>query len=459
MQHLIQEGDMAEKDTQEKALAIPTAGQIFPDGTAIELLRDSSSPEKFTLVRSRQDFLEIRPQVIYDNRTFVPVSISPNVARAVRFPTRVAPPESSEKLFTDLHALLSRYLGQLDSCTTAMVFTAFASWFAPVLQAAPVLSIFAPPGSPKSLVTQILNMVCRRPLRIVGLTRSDMARLPLSLGPTLLLDEPDLGFRTQMILRASSQRGTHIAAGRDVVDVFAAKIMVSSRPMYGPSADGDELRVTLVPISGNVPPLERRAEENIADEFQARFLGYFLRNFDKVRVPTFDVSRLAVPAQVLARTLGSAVIGDDKLQAKIIPILAIQDEELRAERASAIESIVLEALLFFIHHGGWDSVRTQQVAEKVAEIYEGRKSDRKDLSPESVGWAIKRLRIPSGRINRASNGVELGGDICRLVHRLAVSYGVPALQSGFRRGCRYCEELESASNQQQSRIGGMAHIV
>jgi hypothetical protein len=286
-----------------------------------------------------------------------------------------------------------------------------------------------------------------------------MVRLPLSLGPTLLLDEPDLGFRTQTILRASSQRGTHIAAGRDVVDVFAPKIIVSSRHMYGPSAHGDELRVTLVPISGNVPPLERRAEENIADEFQARFLGYFLRNFDKVRVPTFDVSRLAVPAQVLARTLGSAVIGDDKLQAKIIPILAIQDEELRAERASAIESIVLEALLFFIHHGGWDSVRTQQVAEKVAEIYEGRKSDRKDLSPESVGWAIKRLRIPSGRINRASNGVELGGDICRLVHRLAVSYGVPALQSGFRRGCLYCEELESASNQQQSRIDGIAHIV
>ena len=331
-----------------------------------------------------------------------------------------------------------------------MVFAIFASWLAPALQAVPVLSIFAPPGSPKNLVMQILNMVCRRPLCVVGLTRGDMLSLPMELQPALLLDEPDSASRTQAILRASSRQGIHIAAKREIVEMFGPKIILSSKPMNSGSGEGDELRVTLIPISGAVPLLDKRLEEEIAGEFQSRLLGYPLRNFSHVRVPSFDVSRLAVPVQVLAQTLGSAVVGDDKLQARILPIVADLDEEARAGRASSIDSITLEAFLFFIHQGGWSKVRTQEVAEKVAAIYKGRECDSKGLSAESIGWTIRRLSIPRGRIDRAGNGVELTVSVCRLIHTLAVAYGVRALQFGFREGCRYCQELESTAKQDRT---------
>jgi hypothetical protein len=188
----------------------------------------------------------------------------------------------------------------------------------------------------------------------------------------------------------------------------------------------------------------------IAEKFQARFLGYFLRNFSRVQVPNFDVSALALPIQAVAQTLGSAVVGSATLQARILPMLAVQDEEIRAARACSLDSIVLESILFFIHRGDWSKVRTQSLAEKVTEIYKGRGSDRAGVSAESVGWAVKRLGIPSGRINKAGNGVELTNELCRLVHRLAVSYGVRALQSGFRQGCRYCEEVQAAAKQRPS---------
>jgi hypothetical protein len=92
----------------------------------------------------------------------------------VCLPTRVAPLESTKQLFTDVHALLRHYLAQLDPCITAMIFTIFASWMAPALPTAPILSIFAPAGSPKNLVLQMLGMLCWRPLRLVGLRRSDI---------------------------------------------------------------------------------------------------------------------------------------------------------------------------------------------------------------------------------------------------------------------------------------------
>ena len=429
---------------------IQTTGHLFPDGTIVELVRNSN--QGTGLLRWKDEKFEMADRLEYSGTTYAPAPIAPSIVRALRLPTRVGPPEKTEVLFKDLHTFLTSRSGQLDSCVTPLVFAVFASWLSPVLSGAPILSIFAPSGSPKSRILQLLRMVCRRPLCIVGLTRSDMRRLPWSLGPTLLLDEPDSKFAMQAILRASSKRGMHVAAGDGIVDPFGPKIIVSSGPLYDESLEGDVLRVALTPILGNLPPLEKREEEELAEKFQAQFLGYFLRNFSSVQAPNFDVSHLALPVQAVAQTLGSAVVGSNELQARILPLLAVQDEEVRAARASSLDAVVLESILFFIHRGDWSKVHTQNLAEKVTEIYKGRGSDRTDVSAESVGWAIKRLGIPSGRINKAGNGVELTNELCRLIHRLSLAYGVRAMQSGFRQGCRYCAELELATSQGPSHV-------
>jgi hypothetical protein len=429
---------------------VQTTGHLFADGTLIELVRNSD--QGTGLLRWKNEKFEMADRVEYLGTAYAAAPIAPSIVRALRLPTRVGPPEKTEVLFKDLHTFLTSRSGQLDSFVTPLVFTVFASWLSPVLPIAPIVSIFAPPGSPKTRMLQLLRIACRRPLCIVALTRSDMLRLPWSLGPTLLLDEPDLTSAMQTILRASSQRNMHVAAGHGIVDLFGPKIIVTSKPSYQALLDRDVLRVALMPISGTLPPLEKREEEQIAEEFQARFLGYFLRNFGNVRVPNFDVSELALPIQAVAQTLGSAVVGSKELQAKILPILALQDEEARAARECSLDSVVLESILFFIHVGGWSKVRTQHVAEKVTEIYQGRGSDRTDVSAETVGWAMRRLGIPTGRLNKSGNGVELTEDLCRLVHRLALSYGVRAMQSGFRPGCRYCQELELAASQRPSHV-------
>ena len=429
---------------------VQTAGLLFPDGTIIELMRNSN--QGTGLLRWKDEKSEMADRVEYLGTAYVAAPIAPSIVRAFRLPTRVGPPEKTEVLFKDLHTFLTSRSGQLDSFVTPLVFTVFASWLSPDLPIAPIVSIFAPPGSPKARILQLLRMVCRRPLCIVALTRSDMLRLPWSLGPTLLLNEPDPKSAMQTLLRASGQRGMFVAAGHDIVDLFGPKIIVSSKPAYEAFLEGDVLRLALMPISGTLPSFEKREEEQIAEEFQARLLGYFLRNLGSVRVPDFDVSELALPVQGVAQALGSAVVGSKELQARIPPILAVQDEEIRAARACSLDSVVLESILFFIHRGDWSKVRTQSLAEKASEIYKGRGSDRTDVSAESVGWAVKRLGIPSGRINKAGNGVELTGAVGRLVHRLALSYGVRAMQSGFRSGCRYCEELELATSRRLSHV-------
>jgi hypothetical protein len=431
---------MAERSEPAEMKASPTAGEVFPDGTAIELLRDPVGSEKLTLVRFRDGILDIKPTMPYANRVFAPMPVDASVAAAVRIPTHVAPPESTKQLYDDVYAVINSHLGQLDSCVTAMVFAAFASWLSPVLPMAPILAISTPPGSPKNVVLQLLRLLCRRTLCVAGVRRSNLFRVPMELRPTLVLDEPELQDTMQNILHASAHRGAYFPSNDGVRELYGPKIVVTSKPTHGLMTDTDVLRVALIPLSRQLAFLDKKAEERIAEDFQPRFLGYFLRNFNSVQIPDFDVSGLAVPIQALAHAFGAAMIGDPELQSKIVPLLKIQDEELRADRARTFESVVLEAFLSFIHEGGWSKVRTDNVAQRVAAIYKGRGSDQAP-SPEAVGWAIRRLGIPSGRINRAGNGVELNVSVCRLIHKLAQAHGVRAMEGGLRTDCRHCQAL------------------
>jgi hypothetical protein len=422
--------------------AIQTAGQIFSDETIIEVLRDPASPAGFSLVRSKQGVWDLKPTLSHAGRMYAPIRVERSVSEAMRFPTWVAPAESTKKLFTDVHALLHRHLAQLDPCITAMVFTIFASWMSPILPIAPILLIFAPGGSPKSLVLQILGMLCRRPLRLVGLRRGEIPRLPMPLQPTLLLDEPDLRPEMQTLLQSSAHRGTQIISSHGILEFYGPKIVCSRKLPQGTALETDALRIALIPVAGQQPPLDKKAEAEIAEEYQSRFLGYLLRNSSPVQIPSFDVSQFSLPVQDLARSFGAAIVGDGELQQKILPLLSVQDEEIRADRAAAFDAIVLEAVLSFIHRGGWTKLRIDKLAEEVSAIYRGRGID-EEPSAERIGWAVKRLRIPSGRINRAGNGLTLNVSTCRLVHKLALSHGVHAMRGGFFSDCPYCRELEA----------------
>jgi hypothetical protein len=422
---------------------IQTCGELFPDGTVLELFRAPSELGQVNLLRWNGSVLEVAAHVEHAGRRYSPVAIDPYVKTALRLPTRVAPPETTRALFAALYDILASYLAQVDSCLTAMVFAIFVSWFSPVLPMAPIISIYAPAGTPKNLVLQLLSLFCRRPLRLIGLRRGDLLRVPMSLRPTLLLDEPDLKPAMEAILLSSSQRGTHIPSGRGMQDLFGPKIICSRNPPHNQALETDVLRVSLIPVSGQLPSLDQKAEEAIVEEFQSRFLGYYLRNCSGLRVPNFDVSDLALPMQALARALGAAVVGDEELQAKILPLLKVQDEEIRADRASALDSVVLEAILFFIHQSGWTTVRVRSIAERVSAINKGR-GFYDEPSPERVGWAIRRLGIPSGRIDRASNGIALNASTCRLVHKLAMSHGVRAMQGELHTECQYCNEIKTS---------------
>jgi len=428
----------------EKSAAIRTAGKVFDDGTVIDLVRDASASEKLALALYREGVVEMKPEIAHAGRVYAPILIDPTISGNICLPTRAGDQETTRELFTAAHTRLSCHLGQLDACISALVFAVFASWMWPVLPMAPLLSIFAPAGGPTNLVLRMLSLMCRHPVKLTGLRRGDIARLPMSLQPTLLLDEPDLRPAMRVMLESSTQQDARMMGGRGIFGFYGPKILCSRRLPDAALFEVGALRTSLIPVIGQLPPLDKKREREIAEEFQVRFLGYSLRNQSNVQIPSFDVSQFSPPVQDLARAFGAAVVGDDELQQRILPLLSVQDEEIRSDRARTCDAIVVEALLFFVHQGRWSQMRTDSIAGKVRAIYKGRGFDQQP-SAETVGWAIRRLGIPSGRIDRAGNGIELNVSTCRLIHMLAQSHGVRAMQGALSDGCRYCRELKAAT--------------
>jgi hypothetical protein len=209
-----------------------------------------------------------------------------------------------------------------------------------------------------------------------------------------------------------------------------------------PQVLSDALRIVLVPTASEIKYLDAKLREDIGSEFQDRFFSYRLRNFNNVRARDLDAGGgLTSPMRELARSLGGAIVGDEELQQRVVSTLASQDEQFRADRTSSTDAILIEALLDFSHERGRRNVRSCELADKVSALHAGRGSEQ-TISPESAGWAMKRLGFPTGRIDSTGNGLELTESARRLTHQLAATYEVCSLQSAaFAVECKLCDQI------------------
>ena len=428
-------------DGSEEKPLIPTAGEIFPDGVALELIRDQSDPKHLRVLAWQGKILEEGLRLSHHGRLYEALHVEPSVASAMCVPSSVAPPETTRTLFDALQGLLTSSLAQSEPTITLLTAGAFATWFPEVLPMAPLVYVVAPTESLKIALLQILRLVCRRTLPLVGINRGTFRSLPMELQPTLLLDEPDLCPAMLKLLQSSCYRGAFIPSGRGLVNPFGPKIIFSRAFPRSLSPTSPVLRIVLIPPAGPIAPLDEESEARIATEFQSRFVGFRLRSFKHVRVPEFDVSKLTPALQELARSLGAALVGDKELQGKILASLSPEDEKIRAERSSTVEVLVIETLLFYCHKDGISQIRSFELARTVSALYAGRGSDAM-ISAESAGWTMKRLGLPTSTIDSAGNGLKLADSTRRAVHELALAYEVFDRPGAFRAGCQHCDEVK-----------------
>lgn len=432
-----------------KNSAVPTftAGELFSDGSAIEVIRDSESGHA-TLLDFDSKRARIGRRIRSHGRVFEPLKVPDSILDALILPTGFRPYGSTRKLFTEISALVSRVTPRLPvEMVELLAFFVMATWLIDRLPVAPFIWITVPAIVSCAALSQLLSLFCRHALLVAHLTTAGLRSLPMQLRPTILAnvskETPDL----LRLLRASSRPNSYVPDRGGVVDLFCAKIVFANHPLRDPASAGFPLEIVLPPTEECAPPMDLVECERVAAEFQSKLLSYRVENDVKVITPQLDLRGFTPTTQEIIRTLAACIIDDDELRSRVVFLLKPHDTEIHVGLTSELEAIVLEALLAQCHTPRHKPLPMMELAKMVNTILAGR-GDSLEVSPETIGWKLRALGLHSNFIAGGRKGLRLTMKTRARIHILASAYGVRTLRIGVIKGiCPFCDRLSGPKAQ------------
>jgi hypothetical protein len=234
-------------------------------------------------------------------------------------------PEPTRDLFRSIVNLLRKHvrLSFTDECLVAN--WSMATWFSDLLPFIPSLVITGSPSG-ADLLLKTLASICRRPLLLGELSPAVLRLLGTlrpKVTPTLLVREPRLSKRVAMWLESSNYRGYLAAWGRDLQDQphFPNGVYVGE-DRKNPLTNSIRVHVGDALSRSLEPPPTTDDTQN----FQNRLLGYRFQWRDEVAESASPASGFQAEVGTVFEMLGTVIVDDPGLQAKMIKLFKKRDE-------------------------------------------------------------------------------------------------------------------------------------
>ncbi len=206
---------------------IISAGEIFADGTMIELVAGSSGLDKPDFLLWDGKKATVGTHIKHGGRTYEVPELGPSLYRATRFPSRCDDYDSARDLFAAIADLFVQRLDLPERESNLLTCFSIGTWLADRLPSAPSLAISGPSQELGIDVLRLLSCVCRHPLMLAEITPVGFRSLRPKLSLTLLLDQQELKPSMQRLLRASNYRGLQVPGNRgSVVDLYGSKAIL-----------------------------------------------------------------------------------------------------------------------------------------------------------------------------------------------------------------------------------------
>jgi hypothetical protein len=413
---------------------IETFGLVWPD-FVIESVIDPDHPNQLRLHTWDGRKATTAPTASHRGSTYTPAPIAAGLARAVRFPSSSRTFGSARKLADSMLAFLHRYAHLSPDAACLLVAFGLASWFPDCLPVAPLLYLLGPHNETE-LVLRLLGCLCRRPALLSDVDVPALATLPRHLDPALLIGQRNLPRQVMRVLLASDNHYFYIARGDRQLHAYGAKAL-----SVDPESVRDiGMRVTLSPALDVLPMLTDTAEEESANDFQAKLLRFRMVNHHRVCAAQID-TRAFVPAmRDEVRAWLAPVCDCSDLQKTVSNYLLRQSREIEGARLADDLCLAAEAALFFCHKADTQQFFVGELAECVNTLLEGRHEDRV-LTDKKVGLLLGALGIHGQRVAKGYR-ILLTDSVREQIHAAARDYQVPPTQDGVAR-CRLCAAKSS----------------
>ncbi len=264
------------KSTPSNA-AIPTGGEVFADGTLIELVEDLTQTDGLGLLMWDGRKAVVSRRIVHLGHAYVPLELHPSVRHALWLPSGVCAFGTTAKLFEELVAITAKFTDLDRPFQELLVVFVLASWLADLLPVPMNLLLWSPIVAHGAQVLLLLRCLCRMALPLTGVDAGDLKALPDGLPATLLILHPSSSRRTRELLAASGWRGFYAPRSGRLVEFLGAKALATDAPLDDPTLH-PLIVVTVAPSRRPLPVLDRRAQEEVAKKFQQKLLQYRLQH-------------------------------------------------------------------------------------------------------------------------------------------------------------------------------------
>jgi hypothetical protein len=389
---------------------VTTVGEAFADGSALELVTSASSGPLLLLFRSSGK-KKTATQIEHSHRVYQPPRLDEAMWRAIRFPHGAKPYGSTKKLLRRIRELFERYAGLPQPESALMTAWATSSWFPDCLSSPPTLLISGPDMDHAVRLFRLLHCLCRRPVLLGDLSRSAFLALA-PLGATLLINQPDLSSKIRALWSTSNYRGVHVFGNRKVNSVASSKAIFLGMTH---AREDEGLHLALPPAHRDLPQLDERQLEAIAQELQPRLLDYRMRNLDGVR--NFSATNLdsTFVGTEVARSLAASVLSEDEIVESIAPLLRRLEQDKFVQRGCDVHSALIEVMWSPSHADR--ELGISRLAELTNALLRSR-GEILEYSAAEIGWKLKDFGFRRHR-NAGGMILQFSQDNRLLLHQLA----------------------------------------
>jgi hypothetical protein len=406
-----------------------TSGELFPDGTALELGRSPRGNKLSLFCWNGSSLTKTQEQL----ELYVPPRIHRRLARELFLPSRLIRHRQTGRLLSELENLFHdsfRFAGNGGKLLSLLV---LASWIPELLPAAACIAVHGPFIEVAALL-RLLQCLGRHALLLGQLDQCSLQNLPVEkLRPTLLIAQLAKDPKTTQLMRVSNLPHVFTPHRKGGQDLFCCKVITAQG---GATLEG-ALDVTLLPgqhdSMQSVPDLQA-----IAEQFQPKLLGYRLASAARKPSAALDPAWVYSPASGCCQALFSAVAGETELAATTKKLLSKEAEYTRANVATELPAILLECALALSHEANKSRVQVKEFCDALNAALEGRGESLR-VSAKYVGVLLLRI----GLRTREFHGVfvvELFNQQRQQIHETALAWNVPLVRERTIR-CSFCEQV------------------
>lgn len=408
--------------------SVATYGEVFPDG-CIELISAVRTGNPRLLLRDGAQET-IGPLVEYGGAMYEPAQLPASLLRELNLPAQCRSHGTTRELLAEICKLIEEFASLPTASASLVARFVLCTWLVEAVGIAPALVFVGPDLMRGNRLMTLLHCLCRHGLRMTALTPAGLRSLPSGAGFKLLISQPISG-KLEALLDAVSCRDQKILDRGSMLNLFGAQIIHADAIPPGEFFSHRSIAIPMIPGGAQLPVFDPDVRRGITDEFQAKLLNFRCTNLSTACRLQFDSSKFAFSIRPLAGAIAVGTPDDAELQAEVVDLLREKDDEILAERWTALRCVVIEALLLAGRDSLGGMVYISELAAIAQEILQRRGGDGA-IGPGAIGKQLKLLGF--GTEPRDAKGVKIrmSEDVCRRAQQLARDFAVPHMENAER---------------------------